>query len=100
MKITESIDPKGRLTIQVRDRSGQLLEEVAANNSIVLTGRDLVAKQFIGQNIDPVSHVAVGTGSSPTVPGTTDALETEIFRKQINTIIPAQHLSTTQDGKK
>jgi hypothetical protein len=100
MKLTESIDPKGRLTIEVRDASGALVSEVAANNSIVLTGRDIVAKQFAGQVITPVSHVAVGTGVTPTAPDTDTTLGVELFRKGINPINPALHITTTGDGKK
>ena len=100
MILTESIDPKGRLTIQIRDASGQVMDTVAAQNSIVLTGRDLVAKLFINENIGPVSHVAVGTGTAATDPNTTTALSNELFRKSINAINPVQHLSTTQDNKK
>lgn len=100
MKLTESIDPKGRLTIEVRDASGALVSEVAANNSIVLTGRDIVAKQFAGQVIAPISHVAIGTGNTPTNPNTDTALGAELFRKAINPINPALHITTTGDGKK
>lgn len=100
MKLTESIDPKGRLTLQLRDANDQLVEEVAANNSIVLTGRDLVAKQFAGQVIAPISHVAVGTGSAAVNPTTDTVLGTELFRKAINPINPALHITTTGDGKK
>jgi hypothetical protein len=100
MKLTESIDPKGRLTLQLRDAQDELVSEYAANNSIVLTGRDLVAKQFAGQAIDPISHVAVGTGSVATDPNTTSALGVELFRKAINPINPALHILTTGDNKK
>jgi hypothetical protein len=100
MKITESIDPKGRLTLQMRDAQGVLVNEYAANNSIVLTGRDLVAKQFAGQAVAPISHVAVGTGAGATDPNVTASLGTELFRKAINPINPAQHITTTGDNKK
>lgn len=75
------------------------MDEVAANNSIVLTGRDLVALRFIGQG-NPVSHVAVGTGAAPTDPGATANLGTELFRKAINPINLATDLTTTNDGKR
>lgn len=100
MKLTESIDPTGRLTLQVRDASGALVNEVGAQNSIVLTGRDLVAKQFAGQIVGPVSHVAVGTNATPTDPNATAALGAELFRKAINPVNPALHITTTNDNKK
>lgn len=100
MILNDSINPIGRLTLQLRNRQDELVSECAANNDIVLTGRDLVAKMFINEPIAPVSHVAVGTGPAPTDPGVTSALGSELFRKAINTVNPAQHLTTTQDGKK
>jgi hypothetical protein len=100
MILNDSIDPKGRLTLRLINRADEVVSETASHNDIVLTGRDLVAKLFINEPIAPVSHVAVGTGNAPTAPGSTAALGAELFRKVINTINPAQHLSTTQDGKK
>ncbi|MEM0995721.1 MAG: hypothetical protein AAGN35_01520 [Bacteroidota bacterium] len=100
MILNDSIDPKGHLTVQMRNRAGEVVAQTASHNDIVLTGRDLVAKMFIGQSIGSVSHVAVGTDSTPTDPGITSALGSELFRKGINTINPALHLATTPDGKK
>jgi hypothetical protein len=100
MKLTESIDPQGVLRVQMRGLDGALVEEFMARNSIVLTGRDMVAKQFAGQAIGPVSHMAIGTGSAPTDPNATNALGTELFRKTLNPINPALHITTTSDNKK
>ena len=100
MKLTESIDPKGRLTIQIRDAQHQLVSEVAAQNSIVLSGRDIVARRFVGLGIDPVTHVAVGTNMDPTDPNATATLGAEVFRKGINTIDPTLHITTTDEGKR
>ncbi len=100
MKLTESIDPIGRLTVQIRDAQSELVSEFAANNAIVLTGRDIVLRRFIGQVIDPVSHVAVGTGTVATNPLADSTLGTELFRKSINPIDPSLHITTTGDGKK
>jgi YD repeat-containing protein len=101
MKITESIEPKGQLTLQMWDAQGALVNERTHNNSILLTGRDLVAKRFAMPNlIDPISHVAVGTGTDATVPTVTEELTAEVFRKQVNNFVPAQHITTTGDDKK
>jgi len=100
MNISETIDMKGRLTIQRRDRSYNMLDEITINNSIVLTGRDLVAKLFIKEKIDPISHIAVGTGSTAVNPEKDEALETPLFRKAIAPVDPTQNLTTTSDGRK
>lgn len=99
MILTDSMDPKGRLTLQLRNEQNELVEEIAANNDIVKTGRDLVAKLFVNQGIPTISHVAVGTGAIATVPKVTANLGTELFRKAINPVNPAVHLVETAGGK-
>ncbi len=100
MKSCEVLEMKGRLTLQKRNTSDQVIGEIKTNNSIVLTGRDLVAKMFINETIDPISHVAVGTGTSVVDPATDTQLNSEIFRKEINDVDPTQHMSTTPENKK
>ena len=106
MKTRDTLDIKGRLTLQMRNAANEIVREVAANNSIVLSGRDLVAKQFINETIAPISHVAVGTGFTPVDPAADNQLENEIeispgiFRKAINQIDPSVHLTTTADNRK
>lgn len=99
MILNDHIDLKGRLTLQIRNAAGGKIKEIKVNNSIVLSGRDLVAKQFINETIQPVSHLAVGTGLTPVDPAADTQLENEIFRKEINQIDPILHL-TTVDGRK
>jgi hypothetical protein len=98
MKLNDSIDMKGRLTLRLSDRDGNLVREIAADNDIVLTGRDLVAKMFAKVAIDPISHIAVGTGTTAVAPGTDTALNTEVFRKPIAVIDPAKDI-TAVGGK-
>ncbi len=70
------------------DRDGKPAGQFASDNDIVLTGRDLVAKQFTGQQIDPISHLAVGIGSDANDPTSKKNLDKEIFRKKINEVDP------------
>jgi len=100
MNISDTLDMRGRLTLQQRNAAGQILAEIDAHNSIVLSGRDLVAKMFINEAIDPISHVAVGTGNAAVNPAADTGLQAELFRKAINPIDPSQHLTTTGDNKK
>lgn len=86
MKIHEAFDMKGRLTLRLSDRQGHTVRSFSADNDIVLTGRDLVAKLFANVKIDPVSHIAVGTGSAAVNPATDVGLEKEAFRKALTTI--------------
>jgi hypothetical protein len=99
VEVSKNLDMKGKLTVQKRDKSNEILEEFSASNNIVLTGRDLVAKLFINEGIAPISHVAVGTGKTEVDPKTDTNLNTELFRKAIKKIDPTQDLTITSDGK-
>lgn len=93
MKIHEAIDMKGRLTLRLHDRRGSLVKEIAADNDIVMTGRDLVAKLFAKVSIDPISHIAVGTGATAVDPAGDAKLGSELFRKAITPVDPAKDIT-------
>ena len=99
MGVSEDLDMKGKLTLQKYNKSNQIVQEISASNNIVSSGRDLVAKLFINEKIDPISHVAVGTGTAKVDPKTDTKLNTELFRKAITKIDPTQDMTTTSDGK-
>jgi len=99
MKTTEAIDMKGRIALELYDRQGRMHYRQEANNSIVLSGRDLVAKQFLGISTDPISHIAVGTGSDKVAPADI-ALGTELFRKQLKPVDASLHLTNTDDNRR
>jgi hypothetical protein len=98
MKINEAFDMKGRLTLRLQNRQGKLVREMAADNDIVMTGRDLVAKLFAGVKIPPISHIAVGTGITAVDPDGDKKLQSELHRKEITTIDSAKDI--TQVGNK
>lgn len=88
MAIQDTMDIKGSLTIQKRDLNNQLVEEIHANNTIVTSGRRLVAKLFskdFKDTIKPVSHIAIGINDKA-VSDDDLQLAQEIFRKKINPI--------------
>ncbi|TRU87597.1 MAG: hypothetical protein EWV76_06645 [Microcystis novacekii Mn_MB_F_20050700_S1] len=88
MAIQDTMDIKGSLTIQKRDLNNQLVEEIHANNTIVTSGRRLVAKLFskdFKDTIKPVSHIAIGSNDKA-VSDDDLQLAQEIFRKKINPI--------------
>jgi hypothetical protein len=98
MNLSEALDIQGQLTLEKRDPNDQVIEVVKARNSIVLTGRELVAKLFIKEvkdTIKPVSHIAVGTGTTAVNPQDSK-LATEIFRKAINPIDVGRDLQSVQ----
>ena len=88
MAIQDTMDIKGSLTIQKRDLNNQLVEEIRANNTIVTSGRKLVAQLFskdFKDTIKPVSQIAIG-GNDKAVSDDDLQLAEEIFRKKINPI--------------
>ncbi|REJ51382.1 MAG: hypothetical protein DWQ58_13740 [Microcystis aeruginosa TA09] len=88
MAIQDTMDIKGSLTIQKRDLNNQLVEEIRANNTIVTSGRRLVAQLFskdFKDTIKPVSQIAIG-GNDKAVSDDDLQLAQEIFRKKINPI--------------
>lgn len=89
MKLNDSIDMKGRLTIQIKDKTGNIVQECAADNDIVMSGRELVALMFVNKGGAPISHIAVGTGTAAVTPASDVKLNVELFRKEIKTITPS-----------
>ena len=88
MAIQDTMDIKGSLTIQKRDLNNQLVEEIHANNTIVTSGRRLVAQLFskdFKEAIKPVSQIAIG-GNDKAVSDDDQKLDQEIYRKEINPI--------------
>jgi hypothetical protein len=99
MNLRDALDPRGRLTVRITDARNVVVETIHVHNNIVLSGRDLIAKLFVNQPIDPVSHVAVGTGDTPVAPAD-DKLAKELFRKPIAPIDPSLHIATTNENKR
>ena len=99
MNLHDALDPRGQLIMQKMDARNTLVETIHVHNSIVLSGRDLIAKLFVKEAIEPVSHVAVGTGTTP-VQASDAILANEVFRKLIAPIDPSQHITTTDTSKR
>jgi hypothetical protein len=99
MKLADFLDMRGRLTLQKRNAANEILAEMTADNNIVLSGRDLVAKLFINEPIAPISHIAIGTGTNLVNPADKN-LQSELFRKAINPIDPSKNLVNTSDNKR
>jgi hypothetical protein len=93
MSMREALEMRGQLTLQRRNAARALVETRTIPNNIVLSGRDLVANMFIGtEGVQPISHVAVGTGASEENPLQRVALERQVFHKPIEPIDPSSDL--------
>jgi hypothetical protein len=89
MKLNDAIDMKGRLTLRLENRAGEIVEEIAADNAIVMSGRRLVANLFAKIEEKPISHIAVGKVVSDTLKVNPDEkkLGDEVLRKPIKPIV-------------
>ncbi|MEL6863836.1 MAG: hypothetical protein AAFP19_05425 [Bacteroidota bacterium] len=99
MKYSNTIDLQGRLHLRLKDRQGRVVRDLAADNDIVLSGRDMVAKLFINEPIAVISHLAVGSGSTAVNPRENIELENEIFRTEIQSLNP-DSITDTSDGRR
>lgn len=86
MKILDTLEMKGRLTIYRREPGGGTVVAVAADNAIVLSGRELVAQLFISEPVHPISHIAVGSDGTAVNPDADTRLKQELFRAPIASV--------------
>ena len=93
----DALDIKGRLTLRLHNAEGALVEETTANNAIMLSGRDLVAKLFLGEVAKPAFHIAVGSNSNPINVENTK-LGDEKFRKAVRAVVLANDLTVVGTG--
>ncbi len=102
MPIADHMNIQGYVTMQLQDSRQQLVETIRVKNKIVTDGRELVARQFAGENIAKVSHLAVGTGGlesadqPETVLTNNEELQDEVYRRPIDTTEVLPH----EDGWK
>ena len=98
MKMNDSIDMKGRLTLRLENANGETVQEIAADNDIMLTGRDLVAKLLTATaGAAFISSIGVGTGVAA-IDVTHTKLEKEIVRKKFKAT--AINPESTADGSR
>ena len=79
---TEQVQPKGTLKIEVFDKDGQLKDSREITNLVVSTGKNFVASRMVGTAKNPMSHMAIGSGTTAPDVGNTTLL-TELGRVAI-----------------
>ena len=80
MGMTENVGIAGRLSLQLRDRDGRVVEERHVQNLVTLKGRELLGRCFSGlATLGGRVEMAVGTGTTPPVLDN-EALEIEVDR--------------------
>lgn len=77
--LNDKLSLTGALTISV---NGEVVRDI--KNLVVTTGKALVAQNLQGGSVAPVTHMAVGTGTTAAAVGNT-ALESELDRNGLTT---------------
>ena len=72
----------GKLTIEVKDKDGNLKQKQEVKNLVVDTGLDSIASRMKDATATAMSHMAIGTGSTAAAAGNT-ALGSEAARQAL-----------------
>lgn len=76
--LTDKLSLTGALTIS---RNGEVVQKI--KNLVVTSGKELVAANMQGDNVNPIGYMALGTGSTPAALGDT-SLEAELDRNPLS----------------
>lgn len=70
--LKDSLKLKGELNITVKDKNGNVKESRNEKNLIVSAGLAFICSRMVDANDNPMSHMAVGSGTNSPVAGDTD----------------------------
>lgn len=71
MNINEGLFAKGRLSIIVKDKDGNIKQALDVPNLVVTAGKQHIASRLVDNSSDIMSHMALGTGSTTPIAGDT-----------------------------
>ena len=72
----------GKLTVEIKDKHGNVKETREATNLVVSAGLDFIASRMKDATATAMSHMAIGTGSTAAASGNT-TLGTESARQAL-----------------
>ena len=79
MNATENLKASGSLRVVVTGADGKVKEEREFKNLVVTVGKNFVASRMVGTSSAVMSHMAIGSSSTPAAAGDT-ALGSELGR--------------------
>lgn len=91
--LNEDIKAIGRLDIKVFDADGNIKQQVEVDNLVVTTGLGYIASRIKDAAATPMSHMAIGTGTTAAVAGNT-GLGTEAARVALSATSVAANVVT------
>ena len=90
---TESVNVKGNLEVILLDETGKQKDYRKVNNLVVAVGKDVIASRLVGNSLAVMSHMAVGSSSTPAATSQT-ALGTELGRVSLDSTTRATNTIT------
>ena len=78
----EETKATGKLTVEIKDKHGNVKETREATNLVVSAGLDFIASRMKDATATAMSHMAIGTGTTAAAAGQT-ALVTEAARQAL-----------------
>lgn len=69
---TDNLKATGELQIVLRDKDGNIKQNLHVPNLVVTTGKNAIASRLIGTSTAVMSHMALGTGATATSASDTD----------------------------
>jgi hypothetical protein len=90
---TESVNVKGNLEVILLDETGKQKDYRKVNNLVVAVGKDVIASRLVGNSLAIMSHMAVGSSTTPAATSQT-ALGTELGRVSLDSTTRATNTIT------
>jgi len=90
---TESVNVKGNLEVILLDETGKQKDYRKVNNLVVAVGKDVIASRLVGNSLAVMSHMAVGSSTTPAATSQT-ALGTELGRVALDSTTRATNTIT------
>ena len=90
---TESVNVKGNLEVILLDETGKQKDYRKVNNLVVAVGKDVIASRLVGNSLAVMSHMAVGSSTTPAATSQT-ALGTELGRVSLDSTTRATNTIT------
>ena len=85
MKISDSIQIRGEVSIVLRDATtNKVKAKRQVNNLVVQGGKDLIASNFAGNSADTVTHIALGGNDPATAAALTQTVLVDPYTPRVS----------------
>lgn len=81
--VNDFVKATGRVSIVITGPDGKVKETVEIDNLVVTVGKNFITSRMAGATKNPMSHMAIGSGSTAPAAGNT-TLGTELARVALN----------------